>query len=144
MEIDPRPFLYLEPLVAALDTGQVAPSPKRLSRMRVVCRMYEIAFVEGITKPGVEGRLRVAPNTDFGAWLVQEALGVDELDRTVLSYVYRGFGWMMDAREQLQQPIIRPVIAPDPGIVPGSLQHSIIAETITAIHERLADRKMRM
>ena len=141
IEIDPRPFLYLEPLVAALDAGQITPPRKRLRRMRLVTRMYEIAFVEGIAKPGNEARLRVAPNTDFGAWLVQEALGVDELDRTLLSYVFRGFGWMMDAREQLQQPIIRPVIAPDPSIAPGPLQHSIIAETVGAVHQRLTDWK---
>lgn len=137
LELDPRPFLYLEPLMAALEAGRVSVSPHRLKRMQLVTRMYEIAFVEGITKPGVEGRLRVAPNTDFGAWLVQEALGIDELDRTLLSYVYRGFGWMMDAREQLQQPIIRPVIAPDPSIVPGALQHSRIAETVGVVHEKI-------
>jgi hypothetical protein len=101
--------------------------------------MYEMAFVEGVTKPGAEGRLRVAPNTDFGAWLVQEALGIDEPDRTLLTYVYRGFGWMMDAREQLQQAIIRPVIAPDPSIVPGPSDHSIIAEVIGRVHARLSE-----
>src|SRR6185436_16483399 len=118
LEMDPRPAIYLAPLFEAIDAGKVDVSERRRKRVEIVQRMYQIAFVEGIEKPGRSGRLRIAPNTDFGAWIVQETLGIDELDRTLLSYVYRGFGWMMDVREQLQQPIIRPVIPPDPGIVP--------------------------
>src|ERR1044072_3276856 len=100
--------------------------------------MYQIAFVEGIEKPGRSGRLRIAPNTDFGAWIVQEVLGIDEVERTFLSYVFRGFGWMMDVREQLQQPIIRPVIPPDPAIIPKGEDDGVIPSVIASVHDRLA------
>src|SRR6185295_12861378 len=93
---------------------------------------------EGIQKPGSTGRLRLTPNTDFGAWLVQEVLGIEEPDRTLLSYSYRGFGWMMDVREQLQQPIIRPVIPPDPEILKAeSSDDGVIPAVISAVHDRL-------
>jgi hypothetical protein len=105
--------------------------------VRIAQRMYQIAFVEGIDKPGRPGRLRIAPNTDFGAWIVQEALGIDEIDRTILTYVFRGFGWMMDVREQLQQPIIRPVIPPDPCIVPAPAAEGAIPQIVDAVHTRL-------
>jgi citrate synthase len=118
IEIDPRPAIYLSPLFEAIDAGKLAVSRERVKRVEIVQRMYQLAFVEGIEKPGRTGRLRIAPNTDFGTWIVQEAMGFDEADRTLPSCVFRGFGWMMDVREQLQQPIIRPVIPPDPGIVP--------------------------
>lgn len=137
VECDPRPALYLEPLFDAIDAGEVEVPDDRKERFRMVQRMYQIALVEGITKPGTSGPLRLAPNTDFGAWLVQEALGIEEPDRTLLSYVYRGFGWMMDVREQLQQPIIRPVVAPDPHIVPGPATDAIIPTVVTAVHDRL-------
>jgi len=100
-------------------------------------RMYQIAFVEGIEKPGRRGRLRIASDTDFGSWIVQDVLRIDEMDRTFLSYVFRGFGWMMDVREQLQQPIIRPVIPPDPGIVPASVREGIIPNVVVSVHNRL-------
>ena len=108
MEFDPRPAIYLFPLFEAIDAGKLQISETRMKRITIVQRLYQLAFVEGIEKPGRSGRLRIAPNTDFGAWIVQEALRIGEVDRTVLSYVFRGFGWMMDVREQLQQPIIRP------------------------------------
>src|SRR2546427_9123492 len=109
-----------------------------MKRVAIAQRMYQIAFVEGIEKPGRSGRLRIAPNTDFGAWIVQEALGIEELDRTLLSYVFRGFGWMMDVREQLQQPIIRPVIPPDPSIVPPPAAEGIIPTIVDEVHSRLS------
>src|SRR5262249_11265759 len=112
IELDPRPAIYLSPLFEAIDAGRLQLSKDRIKRVEIVQRMYQIAFIEGIEKPGRSGRLRIAPNTDFGAWIVQEALGIEEADRTLVSYVFRGFGWMMDAREQLQLPIIRPVIPP--------------------------------
>jgi hypothetical protein len=99
--------------------------------------MYQLALIEGIEKPGRSGWLRIAPNTDFGAWIVQEVLGIDEVDRTVLSYVFRGFGWMMDVREQLQQPIIRPVIPPDPSIVSQD-GDGVIPVVVLAVHARLS------
>ena len=137
VDCDPRPALYLAPLFDAIDAGEVEVPNDRKARFSMVQRMYQIALVEGITKPGTSGQLRVAPNTDFGAWLVQEALGIEEPDRTLLSYVYRGFGWMMDVREQVQQPIIRPVIAPDPHIVSGPATDSLIPTVVTAVHDRL-------
>lgn len=137
IEIDPRPAIYLSPLFAAIDAGRLEVSERRRKRVAIVQRMYQLAFVEGIEKPGRSGRLRIAPNTDFGAWIVQEALGIDEGDRTLLSYVFRGFGWMMDVREQLQQPIIRPVIPPDPSIVPPPASEGVIPDIVAAVHQRL-------
>ena len=110
-----------------------------MKRVAIVQRMYQLAFVEGIEKPNRTGRLRVTPNTDFGTWIVAEVLGIDERDRTFLSYVFRGFGWMMDVREQLQQPIIRPVIPPDPAIVPAAVDTGVIPEIIGAVHDRLCE-----
>ena len=139
IELDPRPALYLSPLFEAIDAGRVEVSGPRMKRVRIVQRMYQLAFVEGIEKPNRTGRLRVTPNTDFGTWIVAEVLGIDERDRTLLSYVFRGFGWMMDVREQLQQPIIRPVIPPDPSIVPGEADEGAIPEIVGAIHDRLCE-----
>jgi len=139
IEVDPRPAIYLAPLFRAIDTGRIEVSSERRRAMEIVQRMYQIAFIEGIEKPGRPGRLRVAPNTDFGAWIVQECLGVDRLDRTLLSYVFRGFGWMMDVREQLQQPIIRPVIPPDPEIVPPEAKDGVVSEAVRSVHRRLGE-----
>jgi citrate synthase len=137
IELDPRPAIYLSRLFEAIDAGRLEVSEERIKRAEMVQRMYEMAFVEGIEKPGRSGRLRIAPNTDFGAWIVQEVLGIDEVDRTFLTYVFRGFGWMMDAREQLQQPIIRPVIPPDPSIVPQG-GDGVIPGIVAAVHTRLS------
>lgn len=137
IELDPRPAIYLSPLFEAIDSGSVDVSETRRKRVEIVQRMYQLAFVEGIEKPGRSGRLRIAPNTDFGAWIVQEVLGIEEMDRTLLSYVFRGFGWMMDVREQLQQPIIRPVIPPDPSIVPPPAGEGVIPGIVAAVHNRL-------
>jgi citrate synthase len=141
VEMDPRPALYLDPLFEAIDAGQVVVRPAVVRRASMLERMYQIAFVEGVEKGA--GRLRLTPNTDFGAWLVQETLGVEEPDRTLLSYTYRGFGWMMDVREQLQQPIIRPVIPPDPALTAGSAtpaeEGRAIPDIIAAVHRRLTN-----
>lgn len=138
MELDPRAAIYLFPLFEAIDSGSVEVSRARLSGVKAAQRMYQLAFIEGLEKPGRSGRLRIAPNTDFGAWVVQEILGIGRADRTFVSYVFRGFGWMMDVREQLQQPIVRPVIPPDPGIVPPMAAEGVIPEIIGAVHDRLA------
>jgi citrate synthase len=137
LEMDPRPALYLAPLFEAIDRGAITVRPEVQERVALVERIYQIALVEGVQKPTGTGRLRLTPNTDFGAWLVQEILGIEEPDRTMLSYSYRGFGWMMDVREQLQQPIIRPVIPPDPAIMPKGEGGNVIPSVITSVHERL-------
>src|SRR5262245_51851944 len=137
LEADPRPALYLSPLFEAIDSGAVTVSAEVAKRVAMVERIYQIALAEGVEKSGSTARLRLTPNTDFGAWLVQEVLGIEEPDRTLLSYSYRGFGWMMDVREQLQQPIIRPVIPPDPGIVPKDAGNHVIPEIISTVHRRL-------
>ena len=137
IELDPRPAIYLSPLFEAIDRRQLQAPEKRIKRAAIVQRMYQLAFVEGIEKPGRIGRLRIAPNTDFGGWIVQELLGIDDADRTLLSYVFRGFGWMMDVREQLQQPIIRPVIPPEPAIVPAPASEPVVSQVVDAVHERL-------
>jgi citrate synthase len=137
LEMDPRPALYLAPLFEAIDKGTVTVNPKTLGRARLLERIYQIALIEGVEKATGAGRLRLTPNTDFGAWLVQEILGIEEPDRTLLSYAYRGFGWMMDVREQLQQPIIRPVIPPDPAIMESKPVNSIVPAIISSVHNRL-------
>jgi len=143
LEADPRPALYLAPLFDAIDRGIVNVTSAMQKRVGLVERIYQIALFEGIEKPTGKGRLRLTPNTDYGAWLVQEVLGIEEADRTLISYAYRGFGWMMDTREQLQQPIIRPVIPADPVIIPSSpsspLSDSdgIIPEVIAKVHTRI-------
>ena len=137
IELDPRPAIYLSPLFEAIDRRQLQVPENRIKRAAIVQRMYQIAFVEGIEKPGRTGRLRIAPNTDFDGWIVQELLGIDDADRTLLSYVFRGFGWMMDVREQLQQPIIRPVIPPEPAIVPAPAAEPVISQVVDSVHNRL-------
>lgn len=137
LEMDPRPALYLAPLFEAIDKGTVTVGPRILTRVALLERIYQIALVEGVQKSSSLGRLRLTPNTDFGAWLVQEVLGIEEPDRTLLSYAYRGFGWMMDVREQLQQPIIRPVIPPDPEIAPAGRADATIPAVISSVHNRL-------
>jgi hypothetical protein len=136
--MDPRPALYLAPLFQAIDNGIVTASPSVLKRAALLERMYQIALVEGVQKSSGVGKLRLTPNTDFGAWLVQEVLAIEEPDRTLLSYAYRGFGWMMDVREQLQQPIIRPVIPFDPAILSGWQMDTTVPSVISSVHKRLA------
>ncbi len=137
---DPRPAIYLGPLFDALDAGKIQLNDRQRERLALVQKLYQIAFVKGIVKPGRESEepLRLTPNTDFGAWGVQEALGIQDRNRTFLTYIFRGFGWMMDAREQLLQKIIRPVIAPDPQIIPKDDGDRTIPELVGGVHHRLA------
>jgi citrate synthase len=137
---DPRAAIYLAPVMDALDRGELTLTEHQRRRLGLIQLLYRTAMVEGVVKPGREGQepLRLTPNTDFGAWSVQEALGIHDADRTFLTYVFRGFGWMMDAREQLQQKIIRPVIAPDPKIRPQPDERGTIPGVVTRLHRRLA------
>ncbi|HYV83458.1 MAG TPA: citrate/2-methylcitrate synthase [Pyrinomonadaceae bacterium] len=136
---DPRPAIYIEPVFKAIDAGQLSISERQHERLAIARLIYLTAFVNGVLKPGREDSppLRLTANTDFGAWCVQEALGVEEPDRTLLTYIFRGFGWMMDAREQLQQKMIRPVIAPDPKIIPKSSDDPTIPDLVARVHKRL-------
>ena len=136
---DPRPAIYIDPVFQAIDAGQLSISPRQFERLSIARLIYLTAFVNGVLKPGKEDSppLRLTANTDFGAWCVQEALGVEEPDRTLLTYIFRGFGWMMDAREQLQQKMIRPVIAPDPKIVPKKSDDPTIPDLVARVHRRL-------
>jgi hypothetical protein len=115
-------------------------TPRQQERLAIARLIYLTAFVNGVLKPDRQGEppLRLTANTDFGAWCVQEALGIEETDRTLLTYIFRGFGWMMDAREQLQQKMIRPVIAPDPKIVPKSSDDPTIPTLVERVHSRLS------
>ena len=45
---------------------------------------------------------------------------------------------MMDAREQLQLKIIRPVIPPDPEIIPKPTDDMTITNQVVALHNRMA------
>ena len=136
---DPRPAIYIDPVFKAIDAGQLKMTPKQLERLSIARLIYLTAFVNGVLKPGKEDSppLRLTANTDFGAWCVQEALGIEEADRTLLTYIFRGFGWMMDAREQLQQKMIRPVISPDPKIVPKLSDDPTIPDLVARVHKRL-------
>src|SRR5215217_516848 len=136
---DPRPAIYIDPVFKAIDAGQLSINERQHERLSIARLIYLTAFVKGVLKPGKEDSppLRLTANTDFGAWCVQEALGIEEADRTLLTYIFRGFGWMMDAREQLQQKMIRPVIAPDPKIVPKSSDDPTIPDLVARVHQRL-------
>ena len=137
---DPRAAIYLETFFHAIDSGEIELNANQRERLNMVQRIYQIAFVEGVIKPGRENSppLRLTPNTDFGGWSVQEGMGIEEEDRTLLTYIFRGFGWMMDAREQLQQRIIRPVIPPDPSVIPARGEDTTVPDVVVAIHNRLA------
>ncbi len=136
---DPRPAIYIDPVFKAIDARKLSISARQQERLSIARLIYLTAFVNGVLKPGRqdEAPLRLTANTDFGAWCVQEALGIEEADRTLLTYIFRGFGWMMDAREQLQQKMIRPVIAPDPQIIPKPNNDSTIPMLVERVHNRL-------
>ena len=89
---DPRPAIYLEPLFHAIDQDEITLDDRQKERLNIIQRIYQIAFVQGMLKPGRENDapLRLTPNTDFGGWSVQEALGINETDRTLLTYIFRG------------------------------------------------------
>ena len=136
---DPRPAIYIDPVFKAIDAGKLTISPRQQERLAIARLIYLTAFVNGVLKADRQDEppLRLTANTDFGAWCVQEALGIEESDRTLLTYIFRGFGWMMDAREQLQQKMIRPVIAPDPQIIPKPNDDSTIPMLVERVHRRL-------
>ena len=136
---DPRPAIYIDPVFQAIDACQLTISPRQQERLAIARLIYLTAFVNWVLKPDRQDEppLRLTANTDFGAWCVQEALGIEEEDRTLLTYIFRGFGWMMDAREQLQQKMIRPVIAPDPQIIPKPNDDSTIPSVVERVHRRL-------
>jgi citrate synthase len=137
---DPRPAIYIAPVFDAIDEGELELTPAQQDRLAIARLIYMTAFVQGVLKPQREHEppLRLTANTDFGAWCVQEALGIEEADRTLLTYIFRGFGWMMDAREQLQQKMIRPVIAPNPKIVPKESDDNTIPDLVSRVHARLS------
>ncbi|HSK64696.1 MAG TPA: citrate/2-methylcitrate synthase [Pyrinomonadaceae bacterium] len=137
---DPRPAIYIAPVFDAIDAGELTLTPAQQDRLAIAQLIYQTAFVNGVLKPQREHEppLRLTANTDFGAWCVQEALGIEEPDRTLLTYIFRGFGWMMDAREQLQQKMIRPVIAPNPMIVPKESDDPTIPDLVSRVHRRLS------
>ncbi len=137
---DPRPAIYFNPFIDAVEKGEIQLSDRQKKRLAIMQRLYQIAFVEGVVRAGREDEppLRLTPNTDFGGWAVQEGLDIYESDRTFLTYIFRGFGWIMDAREQLQLKIIRPVIPPDPEIVPKPSDDTTIANEVVALHNRMA------
>jgi hypothetical protein len=137
---DPRPAIYIDPVFKAIDAGKLTMTPRQQERLSIARLIYLTAFVNGVLKPDREDEppLRLTANTDFGAWCVQEALGIEEADRTLLTYIFRGFGWMMDAREQLQQKMIRPVIAPDPKIIPKASDDTTIPTLVERVHTRLS------
>ena len=138
---DPRPAIYFNPFLEAIDNGDIQLNDRQKKRLSIAQRIYQLAFIEGFVRPGREDQppLRLTPNTDFGGWSVQEGMGIYENDRTLLTYIFRGFGWMMDAREQLQLKIIRPVIPPHPDIIPKPTDDMTIPNEVVALHNRMAD-----
>jgi hypothetical protein len=140
---DPRPAIYIAPVFNAIDEGELTLTTAQQDRLAIARLIYMTAFVQGVLKPQREHEppLRLTANTDFGAWCVQEALGIEEADRTLLTYIFRGFGWMMDAREQLQQKMIRPVIAPNPKIIPKESDDPTIPDLVSQVHRRLTTDK---
>lgn len=138
---DPRPAIYIDPVFQAIDAGELTITPHQQERLSIARLIYLTAFVQGVLKADRQDEppLRLTANTDFGAWCVQEALGIEEADRTLLTYIFRGFGWMMDAREQLQQKMIRPVIAPDPQIIPRANDDPTIPSVVERVHRRLSN-----
>jgi hypothetical protein len=137
---DPRPAIYFNPFLEAVDNGDIQLNDQQKKRLGITQRIYQLAFIEGFVRPGRENEppLRLTPNTDFGGWAVQEGLDIYESDRTLLTYIFRGFGWMMDAREQLQLKIIRPVIPPHPDVIPTPTDDMTIANEVVALHNRMA------
>lgn len=137
---DPRPAIYFNPFLEAVDNGDIQLGDRQKKRLAIVQRIYQLAFIEGMVRPGREDEppLRLTPNTDFGGWAVQEGLDIYESDRTLLTYIFRGFGWMMDAREQLQMKIIRPIIPPHPDVIPTPTDDMTIANEVVALHNRMA------
>jgi hypothetical protein len=137
---DPRPAIYFNPFLEAVDNGDIQLNDRQKKRLGITQRIYQLAFIEGFVRPGREDEppLRLTPNTDFGGWAVQEGLDIYESDRTLLTYIFRGFGWMMDAREQLQLKIIRPVIPPHPDVIPTPTDDMTIANEVVALHDRMA------
>lgn len=137
---DPRAAIYMAPLFSAIDSGSITIQPEHHERLQIAKQIYTTALIKGVIKPGKEDAppLRLTPNTDFGAWCVQEALGILEEHRTLLTYVFRGFGWMVDVREQLQLKIIRPVISPSPDIIPPKGDDTLVADVVNSVHNRLA------
>ncbi len=137
---DPRPAIYFNSFIEAVEKGEIQLNDRQKERLAIMQRLYQIAFVEGIVRPGREDEppLRLTPNTDFGGWAVQEGLDIYESDRTFLTYIFRGFGWIMDAREQLQLKIIRPVIPPDPEIIPKPSDDLTISNEVVALHNKMA------
>ena len=137
---DPRPAIYFNPFLEAIDNGDIQLNDRQKKRLTIIQRIYQLAFVEGFVRSGRENDppLRLTPNTDFGGWAVQEGLDIYEHDRTLLTYIFRGFGWMMDAREQLPLKIIRPVIPPHPDVIPEPSGDMTIANEVVALHKRMA------
>ena len=137
---DPRPAIYFNPFLEAVDNGDIQLNDRQKKRLSIAQRIYQLAFIEGFVRPGREDQppLRLTPNTDFGGWSVQEGMGIYENDRTLLTYIFRGFGWMMDAREQLQLKIIRPVIPPHPDVIPKPTDDMTIPNEVVALHNRMA------
>jgi len=84
---DPRPAIYIDPVFKAIDAGELKITPRQHERLAIARLIYLTAFVNGVLKPGKEDSppLRLTANTDFGAWCVQEALGIEEPDRTLLT-----------------------------------------------------------
>ena len=58
--MDPRPALYLAPLLEAIDNGTVIVSPRTLKRAGLLERIYQIALVEGVEKAAALASLRLA------------------------------------------------------------------------------------
>jgi len=59
VEQDPRPAIYVTPVFAALDQGELDLTPRQRERLAILQRIYQIAFVEGVVKREGQEPLRL-------------------------------------------------------------------------------------
>ena len=48
---DPRPAIYFNPFLQAVDNGEIQLNDKQKKRLAIVQRIYQLAFVEGFVRP---------------------------------------------------------------------------------------------
>ena len=49
---DPRPAIYFNPFLEAVDNGDIQLNDTQRKRLGIAQRIYQLAFVEGFIRPG--------------------------------------------------------------------------------------------